>query len=287
MDLQEKNTPLVSVCLITYNHQNYIEKAVEGILIQKTNFSLEIITADDSSSDNTTIILDKYINDYPNLFVKLENVQNLGMHKNWERAIKACKGKYIALLEGDDFWTSNNKLQNQIDILELDPTIAICCTNAEVLKFNNDPHPNYVNRHEGRYSIEDLIKEAFMPTCTVVFRNYLLPAKFPKCYFSAPMADYPIHLLNAMHGDIHYIDQVTSIYRLHPSGEWGKLDHVGRLKHILGGIQCAEKILQKKEHKETLNRVKKDTLFKIASCFRNDNNVLKFLYYRIRTRLAI
>ena len=280
--------PLVSVCLITYNHEKFIEQALNGILIQETTFPFEVVISDDLSKDNSRTIINEFIQKKSCGWSLVNHTENVGMHKNWERAMRACKGKYIALLEGDDYWSDPYKLQKQIDVLEADDHLAICCSNARVELIDSEKqHPDYVQKPKGRYTLTDLIQEAFMPTCTVVFRNGLMPEKLPKSYYSAPMADYPIHLLNALHGDIFYLDEVTSTYRLHTSGEWGKLNPVGRLKHILGGIQCAQSILTHKEHKRAITDIKKNTLYKIASWHKAQNELGKYLYYRVRTRLAI
>lgn len=282
------SNPLLSVCLITYNHDAFIEQTLEGILKQEVNFPIEIIVADDASTDTTNAMLDKYISQNPTQFKRLSHDTNLGMHKNWERAIRACEGKYVALLEGDDCWTDPLKLQKQVDILEADPTLSICCTNARVeLVGSAKPHPNYVEKAQGTYTLADLIQEAFMPTCTVVFKNRLLPPQLPPCYYKAPMADYPIHLLNAMHGAVFYINEVSATYRLHAAGEWGRLNTLGRLKHILGGIQCAQHIITQTEFQKAITQTKKDTLFKIASLYKNRRMFAHYLYYRVRTRLAI
>lgn len=289
MITQPKNeNPLVSVCLITYNHETFIKDAFDGIINQKTNFPIEIIVSDDCSKDKTIEIIQSYKDRYSTLVTVLKNETNVGMHKNWERAIRACKGKYIALLEGDDYWIDPLKLQKQIEILEADETLAISCTNAKVELVGADKkHPDYVLKKEGRYSLKELIQEAFMPTCTVVFRNGLLPTILPKCFYTAPMADFPIHLLNTLKGDIFYLDTTTSTYRLHGYGEWGKLNDIGRLNHILGGLVCAQKILSNTIYSLDVKKVKKNTLFKISHFYKNRNSIAKYIYYRIRTRLAI
>lgn len=280
--------PLISVCLITYNHEKFIEQALDGILIQETSFPFEVVISDDLSTDNTRTIINEFIQKNSCGWNLVNHTENVGMHRNWERAIRTCKGKYIALLEGDDYWSDPLKLQKQIDILEADNNLSICCSNAGVELIDSEKkHSDYVQKGQGIYTLIDLIEGAFMPTCTVVFRNGLLPETLPKSYYAAPMADYPIHLLNALHGDIFYLNEVTVVYRLHEAGEWGRLNPLGRLKHILGGIQCAESILTNKEHQALIKKVKKDNLFKIASWYKSKNQFPKYVYYRLRTRLAL
>jgi len=107
----------VSVCIITYNQENFVEQAIESALFQKCNFETEIIICDDCSTDNTPRIIQSYASKYPDKIKPYCAEQNTGMLKNWEKALKLCSGKYIALLEGDDFWNDENKLKKQYQIL--------------------------------------------------------------------------------------------------------------------------------------------------------------------------
>ncbi|SFF46453.1 glycosyltransferase family 2 protein [Sunxiuqinia elliptica] len=122
--------PVVSICCITYNHQKYIRKALEGFLLQKTNFPIEVIIHDDASNDGTDEIIKEYSERYPELFITIlqtENQWSQGIRPSptyvWPRA----RGKYIALCEGDDYWTDPNKLQRQVDFLEENPEFSFCC----------------------------------------------------------------------------------------------------------------------------------------------------------------
>src|SRR5690606_2398692 len=124
--------PKVSVCLITYNQEKYVREALAGAVSQKFNNSLEIVVSDDCSTDKTPEIIDEFAAEYPAIKV-LKNEKNLGMHRNWEKAIKACKGQYIALLEGDDFWNDEDKLEKQVKILDSDKGVAVSFTNAHVI----------------------------------------------------------------------------------------------------------------------------------------------------------
>lgn len=107
-----------SILLVTYNHENYIIQAIESILEQKTTFGFEIVVADDCSNDNTLSIIQQYAQEYPGKFRILEKESNLGITLNYKRGFAACKGEYIAILEGDDFWTDPLKIQKHVDFLE-------------------------------------------------------------------------------------------------------------------------------------------------------------------------
>ncbi|HAT80174.1 MAG TPA: hypothetical protein DCS17_01820, partial [Flavobacterium sp.] len=127
------NNPTVSVCMITYLHENFIEQAINGVLMQKGNFEIELIIANDNSPDETNIIVQNCIVNHPNgSWIKYTHHKtNLGMMPNFVWALQQCKGKYIAICEGDDFWTDSFKLQKQIDVLVNYPNLAGCFHNSE------------------------------------------------------------------------------------------------------------------------------------------------------------
>ncbi|MDO9260985.1 MAG: glycosyltransferase, partial [Flavobacteriaceae bacterium] len=112
-----KDKPTVSVCMITYNHENYIQQAIEGVLMQTCNFEVELIIANDCATDKTDEVIQEIIKNHPNSsWIKYTNhSQNKGMMPNFIWAMQQCKGKYIALCEGDDYWTDPLKLQKQVE----------------------------------------------------------------------------------------------------------------------------------------------------------------------------
>lgn len=117
MSYIDNNKPLVSVCMITYNHEKYIKDAIEGILMQKTSFPIELIIGEDCSTENTRKIVEDYAEKYPNLIFAQYSEKNLDMMNNFFNVLQAVRSKYIALCEGDDYWTDPLKLQKQVDFL--------------------------------------------------------------------------------------------------------------------------------------------------------------------------
>jgi glycosyltransferase involved in cell wall biosynthesis len=105
----------VSVLMITYNHEKFIAQAIDSILMQQTDFEYEIVVGDDFSKDRTRAILDNYKKKHPSKIKLLFPDRNLGMHRNFIQTLNSCQGQYVALLEGDDYWTSPYKLQKQVD----------------------------------------------------------------------------------------------------------------------------------------------------------------------------
>ena len=130
------SSPLLSICCITYNHENFIRQALDGCLMQQTNFPIEIIIHDDASTDNTANIIREYQGKHPHLIKTILQRENqysamgFGFISN---VFKEAQGKYIALCEGDDYWTDPLKLQKQVDFLEANPDFAICFHNAVVI----------------------------------------------------------------------------------------------------------------------------------------------------------
>lgn len=238
-----ENSPLLSVCMVSYNQEQYIKEALDSVLMQKTNFKYEVIISDDCSKDNTLAILTEYKNKYPNIVKVVTGEKNLGYPNNQRRSLENAKGKYIALCDGDDFWTDTYKLQKQVDYLESHPECAIC--------FHNVMHI-YEGTTEGRallnpldfpsnLSAEDVItRKWFLPTNSEVFRReYLF---FPEWYDSVLHIDYVLNLLISFKGVLYYMPDVMAVYRhtnisvnaQHSDGEWGyMLFHSKTMKTIL------------------------------------------------------
>lgn len=214
----------VSVTMVTYNHEEFIAKALDSILMQRTNFDYEIVIGEDCSTDNTRNIIIDYGNRYPEIIRLLLNETNLGMHENGARTLQACTGEYIAMLEGDDYWTSPEKLQKQVDFLDGHPECAICFHNViEVYKDGDrDSHSFFGNDRKEFYTIEDLLKENFIPTPATMFRSGLVPS-IPDWFSLLPMGDWPLHILNALHGKIGYINEVMAVHLNHRGGAWAAM----------------------------------------------------------------
>ncbi len=127
-------TPLVSVKMITYNHEPYIRQAIEGVLSQKTNFPFELVIGEDCSTDGTREIVFDYAKRYPDIIHVITSEFNVGMKANGKRTFDACKGKYIAYCEGDDYWNRDDKLQKQVNYMESHPECGLVCSNYDVIK---------------------------------------------------------------------------------------------------------------------------------------------------------
>lgn len=214
------NTPLVSVCCITYNHAQFIRKCLDGFLMQQTDFPIEILIHDDCSTDGTTEIIREYEAKYPNLIFPLYEEENQYQQGkageidfyNYRRA----RGKYIAYCEGDDYWTDPLKLQKQVDFMEANPECVLCFTNATVISDDPQERKIYDHLEERDYSAIEIYKTWTIPTNTIMFRRLQdYPSRiFKDIYFG----DIFLFLNLAVRGQVHCINQKTGVYRRNEGG---------------------------------------------------------------------
>ena len=172
----------LSVFVVTYNQEQYIRQALDSILMQQVNFDYEIIIGEDCSTDSTPAICDEYAAKYSQIHLYHHN-PNKGLIGNWEFVLNHCTGQYIAMLEGDDFWTDPHKLQKQVDFLDVHPDVALTFTSANVLCEDGDTSDVHLFDHlqEKYYTDNDIYAQWSILSSTVVFRNSpALPIKYPK-----------------------------------------------------------------------------------------------------------
>jgi glycosyltransferase involved in cell wall biosynthesis len=230
--MSEDSQPKLSVATIAYNAGKFIAQTMESVLMQKTNFPFEFVIAEDCSTDRTREIVRQYAALHPNVIRPLLNERNVGYHANFESVLKACRGEYVALLEGDDYWTSPLKLQKQTDFLNQHPDCVICFHRTRLLNAKTGtlgaelPVPPF--RKEVQ-TVEALLRGGvFASTCSAVFRRRCLPPSLGKYRFCLAL-DWPLFLEIARHGKIGYIDDCMGVYRQHEQGVWSRLAHRKRL----------------------------------------------------------
>lgn len=214
--------PLVSVVMITYAHENFIEQAINSILMQVCDFEVELIIANDCSPDNTDVFIREIINNHPNSsWIKyINHEKNMGMMPNFIWALQQCNGKYIAMCEGDDYWTDPYKLQKQVDFLENNEECVGCFTQCKILY--NDLSSRLYNKWSDitRVKFDDFIYENLVATNTLVFRRKLLSARFFESAASISAGDWHLNLFLTQYGDMIYLPELMSVYRRHPNGVW-------------------------------------------------------------------
>jgi glycosyltransferase involved in cell wall biosynthesis len=212
--------PLVSICMITYNHEAYIAKAIEGILMQRTSFKYRLIIGEDHGTDKTRQICEDYSLRYPDKIELLPSEKNLGMMHNFIRTLKSCNGKYIALCEGDDYWTDPLKLQKQVDFLEANPEYTLSFTQNEIYEESLKSLKQGCICNKINYTTSDLLAGYnFIPTATVVFkRDAVLPLHHS--FLQYTMGDWPLNIIASTKGKINCIPENTAVYRIHNNNMW-------------------------------------------------------------------
>ncbi|TKC03704.1 glycosyltransferase family 2 protein [Pedobacter frigoris] len=239
MNKVQQDEILVSVCCITYNHQKYISQALEGFLMQDTDFRYEIIIGEDHSTDETRAIIQKYASKYIDVIKLVSHSQNVGAIKNQLSVLEAAKGKYIAMCDGDDFWTDPLKLQKQVDFLESHPDYVICCHHTEVI--NDRDETIYLKEKpealEFNYGDVLLGKREETRICSLMMRNLDEVKEIGKqgWYFKTHGSDtlLKLYAMASTGKKIYVLPQVMACYRLHTGGVWSMIDSRVRKKRMV------------------------------------------------------
>ena len=210
----------LSVLIMTYNHAPFIRQAIDSVLMQQTDFDFEVLISEDCSTDGTRQIVESYHRKHPSRIRLLLSDRNLHSNRIVVRGIQAARGRYIALLDGDDYWSVSHKLQKQVDFLERHPECTVCFHNATVVHEDGrrDPWLWTPPTQPEISTLEDIWLGNFIATGSTVFRRGAF-GDVPDWYISLfPITDWPLHILNAEHGHIGYINEVMGIYRHHGGG---------------------------------------------------------------------
>jgi glycosyltransferase involved in cell wall biosynthesis len=237
--------PMVSICITTYNHEKYLAEALDSVLSQKVNFEFEVIIGEDYSTDSTLQIAQDYQARYPNLIKVVQSGHSeklvINGHKtgryNFLNALSLCQGKYIALLDGDDYWIDPYKLQKQVDFLEQHEEYSFIFHNVyrDNLKSGatGEARPTF---HSNNFLGEAGLDEKFMvhniaPTSSVVLRNNI-PKEFPDIFYKASIGDWPFHIYNLNFGQAKYIKDVMAVYRI-GDGMWSQKSLIDQLLPVI------------------------------------------------------
>jgi len=213
--------PLLSICCTVYNHEKFVAETLEGFLLQKTNFPIEIIIHDDASEDNSQEILKKYakIDSRIKLILQEENQYSKKNKPFPNFCFPAAKGKYIALCEGDDYWVDSLKIQKQVDFLEANPLYGICFHDVMVYDetIKEMRKDDIVSSLKNEFDINDLARGNMMHTPSVVLRNdFVLPSTIS----NIPIGDWPLYLFQIGNRKIKKIEGEMAVYRVHENGVW-------------------------------------------------------------------
>lgn len=223
-----KNEVLLTIRCVTYNHAPYIRQCMEGFVMQQTNFAFEAVVHDDASTDGTADIIQEYAEKYPNIIKPILRKENQYSKKNGAitRSLDAnTRGKYVAICEGDDYWTDPHKLQRQVDFLEAHPEYSICYHKVSIV--NSDASetkgffPSWLPDKPATFELADMEDRNIIQTNSVVYRwrfheenqaDFVWPGILP--------GDWLMHLLHAAKGKVYYMPEVMGAYRHHDGGIW-------------------------------------------------------------------
>jgi glycosyltransferase involved in cell wall biosynthesis len=264
------DAPLVSVWMVTYNHEKYIRQCLESVMMQRTNFKFEVIIGEDCSTDGTRAILQEFEQLYPDVIKPIYHDKNVGAYRNaYEFCYPRLNGKYIACLEADDFWTDSAKLQIQVNALEADTQAVMCFTRVKLLlqgeKKVQEHWSTSYNKLKSRYTLADVLNKFNLVTCSILFRN-VYSGQLPYHPADYPTGDVSLSIFLLLKGDAIYLDRLTAVYRLHETGSYSARDL--EYKNLVF-VKIFEQFLKEPllaSHLKTLKRRLSDRAYQ-AFCF--------------------
>lgn len=224
---------LVSIDCITYNHEKYIEKALESFIMQKTNFDFEVLIHDDASTDRTPNIIREYQKKYPDIIKPLfekENQYSKGENRRicYRYNHSRAKGKYVAMCEGDDYWIDPYKLQKQVDFMKSHPDCSMCFHSAEVIDVTTQTKVGYIKPFNKTFILPNEILFLggghICPTSSLFYMKELIDNP-PEFFFKSPVGDHAYSLLLSSLGKIGYINESMSVRNLWVPGSWNTIHH--------------------------------------------------------------
>src|ERR1041385_5528384 len=242
-----ETSPKVSVLLITYNHARFVAEAIESILMQRVEFDFEVVVADDGSTDRTLKIIKESAARDSRLRL-LPSESNVGISRNYQRGFAACRGDYVAIIEGDDYWISPRKLQLTANFLDRNPSCSFCF--HRVIRYNSlpesarlfPPHWSVEQHLTGRELAENNFT-AGVSTC--VYRRQVVAAVKPELW-DLDIREWPFNVVMAESGSIGYVPQLLSIYRAHKSGIFSLLSNQEQFTELCRLIEPYDKVLDYK-----------------------------------------
>lgn len=230
--------PVVYVSCATYNHAPYIRRCLDGFVMQKTSFPFRVIVHDDASTDGTTEIVREYKNKYPELFyviIQETNKYSTGVKIGEKYINPLLDGKYVATCEGDDCWTSADKLQKQYDYMESHPECSICVHNAVFVDEGKKIERIYPNESNDKdFSIDEvIIRGAGLFATNSFFVRTEYYVNRPSCFYCPGVGDYQIVMYATINGSCHFLSDVMSRYNFGVQGSWTERVWKNKTKRII------------------------------------------------------
>jgi glycosyltransferase involved in cell wall biosynthesis len=271
--------PLLTVCLITYNHEGYVRQAIEGALSQQVNFPISITIADDCSTDGTRAILLEYKEKHPDVISLILQEKNVGPAQNWVDLITSPTSKYIAYLEGDDYWIDKNKLQKQVDFMEANNDYSFCFHQAVRLNQQTSSYDVYPENTITSFNAADFFKMITIPMGSLVYRK-AVPIEVIKTHSHG---DFLMLCSLLTHGKAYFLKEPMSVYRVHPNGvsfNHSSLSYVNkRLREL--EIEWALPALSHEVRNQVARIYMQHVLYKIDT-YKKDISKLEILKYMNR-----
>lgn len=240
--LESVPNPKISVRTSTYNHASFIERCIEGVLMQQTDFQFEYIIGEDFSTDGTREIVFQYAEKYPDIIRVITADRNVGIKANSYRCRKKVRGEFTALCEGDDYWIDPKKLQKQIDLLSEHPQCDLCFHPA-IIKYVDKPGVDRITGKQAEGNSIIPVKKLIMnygdfcPTASIVYKSKIDNA-LGEWFLSTLIGDYYFQILGADRGGALYLDEVMSVYNKSPEGAWSKISR--RMKQMSKQEKCTQ-----------------------------------------------
>jgi glycosyltransferase involved in cell wall biosynthesis len=222
---QQQPTPVVSVAITAYNSAQWLARALDSVLMQQTAVPVEIVVGDDCSQDHTVQVARDYAQSHPTATIRvLARANNVGIQRNYYETFENCRGKYIAWLDADDYWTDPQKLAIQVQTMEADPTITLCGHYMRVVGPDGSVKQTRTpSTPPGVYGVDAMLHTCFLPSVSAIFRNGI-QLGLPPWYFDlAPVTEWPIWILAAVAGKVVMLDRIMADYMHTPgSSAWSK-----------------------------------------------------------------
>jgi glycosyltransferase involved in cell wall biosynthesis len=224
---------MVSIIMLTYNHEKFIGDAINGVLIQKTTFPFELIVANDHSKDSTETVIEDFRSKNPGVIKGYNNSKNLGPRYNFIKAYHAATGKYIAMCEGDDYWTDPAKLQKQVDFLENNMDHILCFHDIEIVAEDGKAMENNIlaEKDKRNYDVNEMLG-IYVPTPAIMYRKAI--RRLPSYFKKTDNGDTMILAMLTPFGKAKFLPDISrSFVRKHVGGIWTSKSRLERLKNTL------------------------------------------------------
>lgn len=246
---------MVTIRCTAFNHEPYIRQCLEGFVMQRTNFRFEAIVHDDASTDGTAAIIQEYAEKYPDIIKPIFETENqYSKHDGSLRRImdEHTHGKYVAICEGDDYWINPLKLQMQVDYLEAHPKCLLVCNRAKLYSEKKQKYigESYCYNDSQEVEVKDIILRGglFISTCSIVCHHTFFTEKMPTYHSKCHVGDYPLQIMAAMKGQVYYINELLSVYRVDNINSWVSTHKKGSVEKLINGTKSEVIMLQGYSH---------------------------------------